>query len=319
MTPGPVGHPFRAVGERVRVAPVTRADLEPYRQAVEASRARLASWNPVDPEDLERHLRFQSSGHRTFIVRALDPGDGHGIVGRVNVTGVVRGRAYSAQLGYDAYDPYAGTGLFAEGLRLVVGVALAPEPQGIGLHRLEAAVQPGNVTSAGLLRSLGFRRRGEWPDYLWLPDEHGDSAWRDHVVFGVSASEWPPVPYDLPPTPRPVVVLGVPEVALGPAVAAELGVPFVTRGVLDRLGRRGAVDLLAGCPGVVLVAPEDWPLRGVLREAGYDPAAALDARDDVPGEGTACGSGPREDRDAARACRLALRARALAHPRPAAT
>ena len=130
--------PLTARGARVRVAPVNRADLVPYRHAVAASRERLARWNPVDPGDLERHLRFQSSGHRTFIVHALDPEAEHDIVGRVNVTNVVRGRALAATMGYDAYDPYAGRGLFAEGLRLVVDLILAPEPRGMGLHRVEA-------------------------------------------------------------------------------------------------------------------------------------------------------------------------------------
>ena len=65
-------------------------------------------------------------------------------------------------MGYDAYDPYAGRGLFAEGLRLVVGLVLAAEPGGMGLHRLEANVQPGNTVSAGLLRSLGFQREGSF-------------------------------------------------------------------------------------------------------------------------------------------------------------
>lgn len=309
MVGAPAPGPLRAEGARVWVAPVARGDLEPYRQAVEASRARLARWNPVDPDDLERHLRFQSSGHRTFIVHAREPAGGHGIVGRVNVTGVVRGRAFSAQLGYDAYDPYAGAGLFAEGLRLVVGLAFAPEPQGMGMHRLEAAVQPGNVISAGLLRSLGFAARGAWPAYLWLPDKRDRSDWRDHVIFGAIASEWPPPPYDLPPDPRPLVVLDPREEAIGVRVAAELAVPLLRASTLEALGPQGTARLLVDSPGAVLLAPGDWDLRAVLREAGYPPDAAVDVRPAAPEDGGAEGGA----QDRARACDLALRARALAH------
>ena len=35
------------------------------------------------------------------------------MVGKVSVTDAVRGRFESAAMGYDAYDPYAGRGLFA--------------------------------------------------------------------------------------------------------------------------------------------------------------------------------------------------------------
>ncbi len=301
--------PFCATGERVRVAPVTRGDLEPYRQAVETSRHRLARWNPVDPEDLERHLRFQSSGHRTFIIHALQPAGAHGIVGRVNVTGVVRGRAFSAQLGYDAYDPYVGQGLFVQGLRLVVGLALAPEPLGMGMHRLEAAVQPGNVTSAGVLRSLGFRTRGDWPAYLWLPDERGRSDWRDHLVFGIVASEWPPPAYDLAPPDPPVVALSPGDEAIGARVAAELSVPLLRAALLESLGAQGCASLLADSPGAVLLVPDDWPLRDVLRKAGYRPDRALDGRALTPGRSR---REPRSREDVALACRLALQARAVA-------
>jgi len=273
----PDADPLTAVGERVRVAPVTKADLVPYRLAVLASRDRLAAWNPVDAGDLERHLRFQSSGHRTFIVHARQPWGEHDIVGRVNVTNVVRGRAMSASMGYDAYDPYAGRGLFAEGLRLVVDLALAPEPRGMGLHRVEASVQPGNVRSAGLLRSLGFQRRGAWPDYLWLPDSSGAHAWRDHVTYGVTAREWPAEPYGVGERDGVVVVLesGFPEsgpnAEVGERLARELGVPYVDAAAAELLAAASGTSwrrLIVGGGGLVLQADAALDVPGFLALVG---------------------------------------------------
>ena len=116
--------------------------------------------------------------HRTLLIHARQQEGDHDLVGKVNVTNVVRGRALGATLGYDAVDPYAGRGLFAEGLRLVVDIAFTPEPRGMGLHRLEANVQPANVRSAGVLRRIGFRREGFSPSYLL----HADLQWLRRVA-----------------------------------------------------------------------------------------------------------------------------------------
>jgi RimJ/RimL family protein N-acetyltransferase len=121
---------LQATGARVWVALVREQDVAPYRIAVEQSRQRLGRWNPVDPDDLARHLTQQSRSHRTFLIHALNPQGQHDIVGRVNVANVVRGRFESSGMGYDAYDPYAGRGLFVEGLRLVMDLAFAPESAG---------------------------------------------------------------------------------------------------------------------------------------------------------------------------------------------
>ncbi len=263
-----------AVGARVRVAPALPADLASYRLAVETSRHRLREWNPVNPADLEWHLGRQGPDHRTFLIHALDPAawgvDGvrplHGIVGKVNVTNVVRGRAQSAALGYDAYDPYAGRGLFVEGLRLIVDLAFAPMPTGMGLHRVEASVQPGNSRSAHVLRALGFRRRGAWPAYLMLPDASGVERWRDHVTYGVTAQEWPTEPFSLPERAARVVavVLGEGPAALSAArrVAEELSVPMLRADLFGALGEpqasRTMATMLADCPGGAVVLCGSW-------------------------------------------------------------
>jgi ribosomal-protein-alanine N-acetyltransferase len=228
-----VRHPLRATGDRVAVRPISREDVEPYRRAVELSRDRLSRWNPVDPDDILRHLAAQSDLHRTFLVVATDPAGEHGVVGKINVTNVVRGRFQSAALGYDAYDPYAGRGLFREGLALVIGLALTPlDHGGMGLHRVEASVQPGNVTSAGVLRSLGFRHEGCTPHMLRLGGPDGREDWRDHERYAVTADEWPAEPYARQERPRVVVLVnGLPgsgTSTLAADLAAELGLPLLT-------------------------------------------------------------------------------------------
>ena len=62
-------------------------------------------------------------------------------------------------------------GLMREGLQRVTRVAF----QEMGLHRLEANIQPGNAASIALARSCGFRREGYSPRYLKLR-----GRWRDH-------------------------------------------------------------------------------------------------------------------------------------------
>ena len=182
-------------------------------------------------------------------------------------------------MGYDAYDPYAGRGLFAEGLRVVVGLVLAAEPGGMGLHRLEANVQPGNTVSAGLLRSLGFQREGSFPRMLWLPDASGRERWRDHDSYVMTAEDWPAVPY-APPRRRRTVVLvnGLPSAArtdLARALAVELSLPVLSQ---DLVGHGPADEalwaMLEASPagGVVegWLEPQTAPVVAAgLARAGY--------------------------------------------------
>lgn len=289
--------PLAASGDRVHVRTVEEGDLAAYRTAVLASRERLRVWNPANPDDLRWHLSAQSDLHRTFMILARDPRGDHGIVGKVNVTNVVRGRFQSAVMGYDSYDPYAGQGLFREGLALIVGLAFARD--GMDLHRVEANVQPGNAVSAGMLRSLGFRKERFIPRMLYLSDAQGRDAWRDHDAYAVTREEWPApayAPHDWPYL--AAVVTGRSELRgdLARALSVELGVP---RLALELIGDPALLLRIAQeCPtGVVLDVPElAGPLAGL-----QDLLPVID----VVREGL----GDSSDLTASRVSRIALRVR----------
>ncbi len=266
--------PLRADGRRVWVASATEADVDAYVRASERSRQRLLAWNPVDPYGLPSLVRAASRYHRTLLIHARTPDGDHDLVGKVNVTNVVLGRALMGTLGYDAFDPYAGRGLFAEGLRLVVDLAFERAPHGMGLQRLEANVQPGNVRSGAVLRALGFRHEGFSPAYLLLPGPTGRDEWRDHDRYAVTAGEWPAPAYAPPRRPRvAAVVSGLPSsgrTALGRRLARELGIPLFTQQATADLVWSLLADSPAG--GVVMTDPQPQGLGGGLRHAGFEPA-----------------------------------------------
>jgi ribosomal-protein-alanine N-acetyltransferase len=105
------------------------------------------------------------------------------IAGVVNLNEIVRGAFQSAYLGYYGFVPHAGQGYMVEGLGLVLRHAF----RRLGLHRLEANIQPGNRASRALVRGLGFRREGFSPRYLKIGE-----CWRDHERWAIVREAWMP-------------------------------------------------------------------------------------------------------------------------------
>jgi ribosomal-protein-alanine N-acetyltransferase len=106
---------------------------------------------------------------------------GGGIVGIVNVSEIVRGALQSAYLGYYGMAAFQGRGMMREALALVLDEAFGV----MGLHRLEANIQPGNGPSRALAQRLGFRQEGFSPRYLRIGGE-----WRDHERWAILCDEW---------------------------------------------------------------------------------------------------------------------------------
>ena len=230
--------------DRVVVRLLDAADLPALRTAALGSVARVSDWGPSGVGGLDTLVAEQGDTRLTFLVHVTDAaaiaGAPHRIAARINLNGIVRGRASRATLGYDAFVPYAGRGLLREGLALLLDHVFDPAPEGLGLHRIEAGVQPANARSILLLRSLGFAREGFSPSLLSVPtaDDRTDQ-WRDHERFALLADDWPradhlsEVAFAPSPTRRIVcLVNGIPgsgKSTLATRLAAELGLPLLRK------------------------------------------------------------------------------------------
>jgi ribosomal-protein-alanine N-acetyltransferase len=100
------------------------------------------------------------------------------IAGVINLNEIVGGSFQSAYLGYYGMETFAKAGLMTEAVGLAVRFAFNE----IGLHRLEANIQPENSRSIALVKRLGFRLEGFSPRYLRVAGE-----WRDHERWVILA------------------------------------------------------------------------------------------------------------------------------------
>ena len=126
----------------------------------------------VQAEQIALALEQQAAGRRVswLLCPTHAPAE---VIGRINLTEIVRGPFHNAYLGYQIDRAHQGRGLMHEALDAATAHAFAV----IGLHRIEANHLPDNARSAALLARLGFERIGIARNYLFIA-----GAWRDHVL-----------------------------------------------------------------------------------------------------------------------------------------
>lgn len=166
---------------RVRLErPSARRERE-YLRAALKSRALHRGWvvTAATPEEYRRYLRHtRHANQESFFVVDAESGE---LTGVVNINEIVRHSELSGRLGYYAFTPHAGRGLMREALELVVARAFGE----LGLHRLEANIQPGNRRSIALVEALGFRREGTARGFLKI-----GNRWRDHERWALVKEDW---------------------------------------------------------------------------------------------------------------------------------
>ena len=115
-----------------------------------------------------------------FEIRSAEDGV---LLGSVELSRIARGNFQSAYLGYRIAAEHRGRGHMTEALQLALRHAFRT----LGLHRVEANVEPGNEASLALVRRAGFTREGFSRRYLKL-----GGRWRDHERWALLREDWRP-------------------------------------------------------------------------------------------------------------------------------
>ena len=156
---------------RVYLRRVRSTDRREFVERVVEGQSLLSPWisAPTTPRAFRHYLRrTQLDDHEGLLVCRLDS---DAIAGVINLNNIIRGSFLSASLGYYAMARHAGQGYMQEGLELVKDYAFRQ----LGLHRIEANIQPSNRRSINLVKRCGFVREGYSRAFL-----HIEGAWRDH-------------------------------------------------------------------------------------------------------------------------------------------
>ncbi len=156
--------------------PVSRKDAAELIAGNLASRDYHHPWmrNFTDQLGFEEWFcNLASSASLSLIARETASG---GIAGVFTFSQIFMKAFRSAYLGYYGMAQFAGRGLMTEGLKQTVAYGFRE----IGLHRIEANIQPDNLRSIALAARAGFHKEGFSPRYIFI---NGD--WRDHERWAI--------------------------------------------------------------------------------------------------------------------------------------
>jgi ribosomal-protein-alanine N-acetyltransferase len=168
------------MGMTIAIKPAVRSDaVDLIRANIENQRFHAPWVEPfTDMDGFERWFSGIGSGVAVGLI-ARDT-QTNGIVGVTHLSQIFRKGFQNAYLGFYGMAGYARRGLMAEAVRLTAQHAFGE----LGLHRLEANIQPENAASIALVRRVGFRREGFSPRYLQV-----GGVWRDHERWALLADD----------------------------------------------------------------------------------------------------------------------------------
>jgi [ribosomal protein S5]-alanine N-acetyltransferase len=149
-------------------------------------------FQPFEPLRPDSHYTYESQLNE-IITCKLDAESDHGytmgiflcssksLIGRISLSGVVRGPFQNANLGYYLDKEFNGKGYVTEAVSLLLRVAFHE----LNLHRIQAAVMPKNIASIKILEKNNLRREGLAKKYLQI-----NGVWEDHEIYAITKETW---------------------------------------------------------------------------------------------------------------------------------
>ena len=174
------------ISDDVTLRMLTERDVGVVLDAYLRNREHLAPWDPARSESfftsveqariLKNQIDELKAGSGVpFVIVTSDM-----IIGRITLTGIVRGPFQSANVGYWIDKEHVGQGLASAALENVIKHCI----QDLGLHRLQASTLLHNLGSQKVLRKAGFEPIGIAKKYLKIA-----GIWQDHLIFQRILSE----------------------------------------------------------------------------------------------------------------------------------
>ncbi len=134
---------------------------------------------PTDKKSFTEYLkRNDSETNECLLICEIESGK---IAGAVNLSQIFHGVFQNAYLGYYIGADFAGKGLMSEAIYLMLQFAF----KNLKLHRVEANVQPHNLSSIAVLRKNNFTKEGFSRKYLKI-----GGHWRDHERWAIIFEDW---------------------------------------------------------------------------------------------------------------------------------
>ena len=157
--------------EYVRIHTLSREHFEPWMPA----RTPGLSFERLFERELEHAEAGWGAGTEARMVAVLPDGR---LAGIFTLSQIARGPFQNAYAGWRVAVDQIRRGIATLGVTALLDLAFAPQPLGLGLHRVQANIIPTNGASLRVAEKTGFRREGLAKAYLEIA-----GSWQDHVLL----------------------------------------------------------------------------------------------------------------------------------------
>ena len=168
------------------------ADEPAMTELMARSRDHLQSVLPLKDETatpasiFARQLQLTRHGDKTGkALRRIATDRAGSIVGALNLVVINRGFENWADVNCWIDPARSSQGLAREGLLALLSYSMADLPEGLGLHRLDAWIQPENTPSQKLFAACGFTRSDDESSHLTTGE-----AWFLHQRWQLTIDAW---------------------------------------------------------------------------------------------------------------------------------